>query len=132
MSNPNPMNSRCGLEDCDCEYTIGGLLRRLEIVAEQCTAGVHPAVDKDEVFHTISHDAKAAVTRTRQEHGQPHYCPPYTESYCPCYQAGYEAERRPPYHPVACPCGHTQSMECDSSCLCYVAGSEEERLPPGR
>ena len=29
-ANPNPMHSRCGLEDCDCEYTIEELLTALE------------------------------------------------------------------------------------------------------
>ena len=86
MSNPNPMNSRCGLENCDCEYTIGGLLRRLERIAESCTAGLHPAVDKDEVFRAIARDAKATVRETRDD--------PCDDT-CPCRQEGYEAERRP-------------------------------------
>ena len=30
MNNPNPMNSRCGLADCDCGYTIEKLLTALE------------------------------------------------------------------------------------------------------
>ena len=30
MSNPSPMNSRCGLTDCDCEYTIEQLETRVE------------------------------------------------------------------------------------------------------
>lgn len=35
MSNPNPMGARCGLEDCDCEYTIDYLVEALEgLVAE--------------------------------------------------------------------------------------------------
>ena len=34
MSNPNPMHSRCGLEDCDCEYTIGYLLTALRQVRD--------------------------------------------------------------------------------------------------
>ena len=84
------MNARCGLEDCDCEYTIGGLLRRLEIVAEQCTAGRHPAVDKDAVFLTIAHDVKVAIRQTRST-----CAASGAGSECPCYQAGYEAERRP-------------------------------------
>ena len=71
-ANPNPMNSRCGLEDCDCEYTIGGLLRRLEIIAEQ---------------------AQVTVANTRA------ICLPECDKSCACYQdghqAGYEAERRP-------------------------------------
>ena len=76
MSNPNPMNSRCGLEDCDCEYTIGGLLRRLEIIAEQ---------------------AQVTVKETRVKtcpcrHTQSYEC----DSTCLCYVAGYEAERQPP------------------------------------
>ena len=44
----NDMKARCGLAKCDCEYTIGGLLRRLEIIAEQ---------------------AKLTVKRTREERG---------------------------------------------------------------
>ena len=86
MSNPNPMNSRCGLEDCDCEYTIGGLLRRLELVAEQCTAGLHPSVDKDEVFRAISWAANRTIRQTQRE----------CDDTCACHVAGYEAERRPP------------------------------------
>jgi hypothetical protein len=68
------MNSRCGLEDCDCEYTIGGLLRRLELIIEQVEL------------------AKLTVIQTRK-------APPATEVVCPCYddgrQEGYEAERPP-------------------------------------
>lgn len=30
MSNPNPMHSRCGLEDCDCGYVIEKLVKGLE------------------------------------------------------------------------------------------------------
>ncbi|KKL10452.1 hypothetical protein LCGC14_2555670 [marine sediment metagenome] len=30
MGNPNPMNSRCGLEDCDCGYVIEKLLTALK------------------------------------------------------------------------------------------------------
>ncbi len=78
MTNPNPMNSRCGLEDCDCEYTIGGLLRRLELIAEE---------------------AKLAVEQTRSNLA-PVRC---TNPIHPCLdcveigrQEGYEAERRPP------------------------------------
>ena len=63
------MNARCGLAECDCEYTIGGLLRRLEIIAEYCTAGLHPTVDKDEVFRIISLGAKLTVKQTREERG---------------------------------------------------------------
>ena len=66
VRNPNPMNSRCGLADCDCGYMIeqlDGALRRLqdrfnELWREQCANTVHGPD-------------------------------------CPCYQAGYEAERRP-------------------------------------
>jgi hypothetical protein len=72
--NPNPMNSRCGLEDCDCEYTIGGLLRRLEMIIEQ---------------------ADLTVKQTRAEP-----CPRECDDTCPCFrngiQEGYEYERRPP------------------------------------
>ncbi|KKM83715.1 hypothetical protein LCGC14_1306420 [marine sediment metagenome] len=85
MSNPNPMNSRCGLEDCDCEYTIGGLLRRLEMIAESCTAGLHPAVDKNEVFREIHRQCQETIQQTRAK----------CDDTCLCYVAGYEAERRP-------------------------------------
>ena len=74
MSNPNPMNARCGLEDCDCDYTIGGLLRRLEMIAEQATA---------------------TVERTRAECTENLVAPCQHGLECPCYQAGYDAERRP-------------------------------------
>ena len=83
--NPNHMNARCGLEDCDCEYTIGGLLRRLELIVEKCTAGLHPCVDKDEVFRSISWSAKHTVNQTRSG----------CDDTCPCFVAGCEAERRP-------------------------------------
>lgn len=80
MSHPNPMHSRCGLEDCFCEYTIGGLLRRLEMIAEQATTTVKQL------------RAEAACIENPIapcEHGLE----------CPCYEdgylAGYEAERRP-------------------------------------
>ena len=65
MTNPNPMNARCGLEKCDCEFVIGGLLRRLELIAEQATLTV------------------------KQHHRE---C---DDDSCPCYVAGYESERRP-------------------------------------
>ena len=86
-ANPNPMNARCGLEDCDCEYTIGGLLRRLEMVVEQCTAGLHPLANKDGTFRFISWTVKRTVVQTRSE------CPAGLD--CPCYQDGSVAERRP-------------------------------------
>ncbi len=97
LANPNPMNSRCGLEDCDCEYTIGGLLRRLELIMGNCTAGLHPAVDKDEWFRSISRSAKRTVEQTRAEpcpcdHIQAYEC----DTSCLCYVAGSEAERPPP------------------------------------
>ena len=57
------MKARCGLEDCDCEYTIEKLLGALRRAETQCTAGLHPAVDKDEVFRAIAHDAQATLTR---------------------------------------------------------------------
>ena len=96
MDNPNPMNSRCGLADCDCEYTIGGLLRRLELVAKQCTAGLHPAVDKNAVFRAISWHVKRTVAQTRGACNEG----VIELSDCACYQDGYqagcEAERWPP------------------------------------
>ena len=71
------MNARCGLEDCDCEYTIGGLLRRLEMIAEQ---------------------ADLTVKQTRRYHEGDRCTRPFHP--CPdCVeigrQEGYEAERRP-------------------------------------
>lgn len=74
MSHPYPIHSRCGLEDCDCEYTIGGLLRRLELIAEEATATVKQTRDAciDNLIAPCGHGLE-----------------------CPCYQAGYEAERRP-------------------------------------
>jgi hypothetical protein len=85
-SNPNPMNARCGLEDCDCEYTIGGLLRRLELIAANCTAGLHPSIDKDAALRYIAREAKATIKQTRADH---------CDDSCACYVAGYESERRP-------------------------------------
>ena len=46
MNNPNPMNARCGLAGCDCEYTIGGLLRRLELIAEMANHTVKQTRDE--------------------------------------------------------------------------------------
>ncbi len=66
------MNARCGLAECDCEYTIGGLLRRLELIAGNCTAGLLPSQspqDKDEWFRTIARGAKLTVKQTREERG---------------------------------------------------------------
>ena len=73
------MNARCGLEACDCEYTIGGLLRRLELIAEMAN-------------HTVK--------QTRDERLDPtcdNTCDDTCDATCPCYQEGQEAgaERRP-------------------------------------
>ncbi len=80
MTNPNPMHSRCGCEGCDCEYTIGGLLRRLELIAEQATTTVRQV------------RAEAACVENL-------IAPCAHGLECPCYQdghlAGYEVERRP-------------------------------------
>ncbi len=84
MSNPNPMNSRCGLEDCDCEYTIGGLLRRLEMIMESCRDGLY-VTDKDAVFRAIHLQAQLTVEQTRLQ----------CDTSCLCYVAGYEDERQP-------------------------------------
>ncbi len=35
MDNPNPMNSRCGLEDCDCGHMIEKLVKALEKITER-------------------------------------------------------------------------------------------------
>ena len=72
--NPNPMNARCGLEDCDCEYTIGGLLRRLEVIAEEATATVKLTRSWLETEDLIA----------PCEHGLE----------CPCYQDGHQAGSR--------------------------------------
>lgn len=47
MSNPNPMHSRCGLEDCDCGYVIEKLVKALRLglrshPAHICGAGGMP------------------------------------------------------------------------------------------
>ncbi len=92
------MSARCGLENCDCEYTIGGLLRRLELIMGNCTAGLHPAVDKDEWFRSISRSAKRTVEQTRKDHAPARCTHPDTacrDCYDLGYQDGYEAERRP-------------------------------------
>ena len=34
MSNPNPMNSRCGLEDCDCGYVIDSILSKMHEIRD--------------------------------------------------------------------------------------------------
>jgi hypothetical protein len=77
MTNPNPMNSRCGLEDCDCEYTIGGLLRRLEIIAQEALTTVRWA-------RGCSEPCQCGHTQAKE-----------CDSSCLCYVAGSEAERRP-------------------------------------
>ncbi len=90
MVNSNPMNARCGLEDCDCEYTIGGLLRRLELIMGNCIVGLHLSQaprGKDTVFRMIHRSASITVDQTRKDH---------CDTSCLCYVAGYEAERRPP------------------------------------
>lgn len=67
--NPNPMNARCGLEDCDCEYTIGGLVRRLELISE-------------EALNTVKH--------TRQEAEALSDChKELCGTVCPCYLDGH-------------------------------------------
>jgi hypothetical protein len=66
VSNPNPVHSRCGLEDCDCEYTIEKLTRALVTVRGQCTAGLHPGVDKDEVFRAIAYTSRTATEWVEQ------------------------------------------------------------------
>ena len=71
------MNARCGLAECDCEYTIGGLLRRLELISEQAQLTVK---------QTRKDPAPARCTRPI------HPCP---DCYDLGYQDGYEAERQP-------------------------------------
>ena len=85
MANPNPMNSRRGLEGCDCEYTIGGLLRRLEIIMESCHKGLY-ATDGAGVFREIYRQCQETIQQTRLR----------CDDTCLCYVAGSEAERRPP------------------------------------
>jgi len=62
----NPMNSRCGLEDCDCEYTIDKLQEGLRQVQR------------------IAHDLSECVDTDGD-------CPCYEEG----LQEGRESERRP-------------------------------------
>jgi len=38
-ANPNPMNARCGLTDCDCEVMINGLLSRLNEIRALAQGG---------------------------------------------------------------------------------------------
>lgn len=59
MSNPNPMHSRCGLEDCDCEYTIGYLLIALKAFLNGDASVSHMAV-------TYS-NARWAVAKAEEE-----------------------------------------------------------------
>ena len=66
--NPNPLNARCGLKDCDCEYTIGGLL----LVLRQ----VRKLVQAYEMGECPDEDAE---------------CPCYQAG----LQEGRESERRP-------------------------------------
>ena len=73
------MNARCGLEDCDCEYTIGGLLRRLEIIAIEALATVR--------------ETRAELCNTVQCSRPIHPCPDCVEI---GLQEGQEAERQPP------------------------------------
>ncbi len=44
------VNARCGLAECDCGYTIGGLLRRLELIAEQAKLTIKQTRDAS---HTL-------------------------------------------------------------------------------
>jgi hypothetical protein len=94
MTNPNPMNSRCGLEDCDCEYAIGGLLRRLEMIMESCRDGLY-VTDKDTVFRAIHLQAQLTIEQTRNACTDSIASTCRHGSECPCWQDGYEAERRP-------------------------------------
>ena len=72
------MNERCGLDACDCEYTIGGLLRRLEIIAIEALATVR--------------ETRAELCNTVQCSQPIHPCPGYDEG----LEEGQEAERQPP------------------------------------
>ena len=92
MPNPNPMNARCGLEACDCEYTIGGLLRRLELISERALRGLtkpiglYGTTSKEAELRAVSRMALASACQVRAE----------CVDTCLCYVAGCEAERRPP------------------------------------
>ena len=61
------MKARCGLEDCDCEYTIFGLSEGLERIIGQCTAGLHPGNDKDAVFRTIAFTARQIIAKSEED-----------------------------------------------------------------
>ena len=60
------MNARCGLAECDCEYTIGGLLRRLEMIMESCRGGLY-VTDKNTVFRAIHRQAQLTIEQTRSK-----------------------------------------------------------------
>lgn len=67
MSNPNPMHSRCGLEDCDCGYVIDKLrdmTGRLAILAEAIEVGA-PSSMFD--WLKIRDKARSALEETRRE-----------------------------------------------------------------
>ena len=55
------MNARCGL--ADCEYTIGGLLRRLELIIGNCSAGMWALVQGEYKTLDILRDAIAETEK---------------------------------------------------------------------
>ena len=70
------MNARCGLADCNCEYTIGGLLRRLEMLLEaleELTPSDWSLNDPMSLKYGKAHDAaqqgKLTVEQTRTPYG---------------------------------------------------------------
>ena len=52
------MNARCGLEDCDCEYIIGGLLEVLEKLSVWLIA---PDMDAAPEMYAYAHAAIKAT-----------------------------------------------------------------------
>ncbi len=61
----NPMNARCGLEDCDCGYTIEKLVASLELAASYLD---HPDV-KAMPFalpsEAVANRARAAIEKAK-------------------------------------------------------------------
>lgn len=89
-STANPMNSRCGLEDCDCGYVIEKLISGLESAAldYHCYA---------RTLH-LHFFANCPDPKCEKAWGLLAWAKVGAKGYgstCPCYQAGYERERRP-------------------------------------
>ena len=61
---PNPMNARCGLENCDCEYTIGGLLKALE--ERPSPAWLSPISAFEECYDNWFVTAQATINKAKK------------------------------------------------------------------